>query len=211
MTAEPLGQRAADSVERIGIHIVAHADHGIPHDTAIGNDHQQRALAAHRYQLQRTDAKLRTLGAHHQRCVMRQPRQRLRRTADYILHLLRTVGKVGTHIRGITGADGPVLKQLVHIQPIRLGAGNAPRAHMRLVQITQFLQIAHLVADGSRAQTHLIFFGDGAAAHRNGGQDIVIDDRLQNAKLTCVHRHPFHLPDGMFHASGLLALVKVEC
>ena len=40
MTAEPLGQRAADSVERIGIHIVAHADHGIPHDTAIGNDHQ---------------------------------------------------------------------------------------------------------------------------------------------------------------------------
>ena len=49
MTAEPLGQRAADSVERIGIHIVAHADYGIPHDAAIGNDHQQRALAAHRY------------------------------------------------------------------------------------------------------------------------------------------------------------------
>ena len=212
MPAQLFGQHPADGIERIGVHILAYVHHGIPHDAAVGHDHHQRRHRADRHQLQIADPQLRSLGSGHQRRIMGQAGKHLRRVADDVLHLMGAVGKILANAVRIIRCDHPALQQLIHVKTVSLRAGDTTCADVRLIQITQFFQIAHFIADGGGAQTHFVLLGNGTAAHGNRRQDVVVDDRLQDAELSCVHHHAvaasFHkVPFDRF----LLALITIEC
>ena len=143
---------------------------------------------------------------------MGQTRKHLRCVVDHILHLMGTVGKILTNAVRIIRCDHPALQQLIHVKTVSLRAGNPACADVGLIQITQFFQIAHFIADGGGAQTHFVLLGNGTAAHGNRRQDVVVDNRLQDAELSCVHHHAvaasFHkVPFDRF----LLALITIEC
>ena len=163
------------------------------------------------HQLQIAYPKLRSLGRGHQRRIMGQAGKHLRRVADDVLHLMGAVGKILANAVCIIGGDHPALKQLIDVKTIRLGAGDPSRADVRLIQITELFQIAHFIADGRGTQAHFVLLGNGAAAHGDRRQDIVVDNRLQDAELSCVHHHAvaasFHKVPFLF----LLALSTIEC
>ena len=78
---------------------------------------------------------------------------------------------------------------------------------MGLIQVAQLLQVAHFVADGGGAQAHVVFLGNGAGAHRHGGENVVINDGLQNLELALVHAHATHFLSGF---GGLSAAVSTH-
>ena len=79
---------------------------------------------------------------------------------------------------------------------------------MRGIEIAKLFQVAHLVSDGRRGELLFVFSGNRSGTDWQSGQDIVINDRLQDAILTINELHARVPP---FGRSLLLALNAVEC
>ena len=63
---------------------------------------------------------------------------------------------------------------------------DAPRAGVRLGQITEILEIGHHRSHGRRGDVDLGTAGDGMAAHRLAALDVVADDRAEHAASAIV-------------------------
>ena len=80
--------------------------------------------------------------------VVGQTGQHLGGVIHHVFHLPHAPQEVAAHCIFAVHMEAAGLQQLIHIQTVRLGRGHAARRHMGLIQVTQLLQVAHLIADG---------------------------------------------------------------
>src|SRR5579875_2933191 len=59
---------------------------------------------------------------------------------------------------------------------------------MRLIEVTEFLQVCHLIADGRSAQLNFLVLGQCPGTHRFRAADIILDNHAQN-QLLSVRQH----------------------
>ena len=81
---------------------------------------------------------------------------------------------------------GARFNQRIHIQPISLSRGYTSCRGVGLLQISQKLQITHLITDGGRAKTQIIFASNGAGANRLSSRNIILNYELENFFLSIV-------------------------
>ena len=184
-----IGEHPGDGVQRVAVQLVGNPDHRIPHNAAIRHDHDQCADITDRHQLDCPNAGFLSLGGQHHSGVVSQAGKHLRGVVDHVAHLLHPALKVLLHALAVRRGNLAMLEQLIHIQAVGLGGGHATRRHMRLIQIPQLLQIAHFIANGGWAEVHVVSLRDRARPDGHRRQDVLIDDGLQNPKLSFVHPH----------------------
>ena len=69
-----------------------------------------------------------------------------------------------------------LVHQLIDIEPVTLGGGDASGRGVRLFQIALLLQIRHVVADGCGGDVELGQVGHRLGADGLGGLDVAFDD-----------------------------------
>ena len=165
MERQPLkafGQRLADGVERIAVEIACHLHHLIADNAHIRHDDDQRGCIRHRYELNRANLRHFPRRRQYHGGVACQGGKHLCGVVYHILHLMHPPQKMSLDRRVAIRRNAPRLQQLIDIEPIRFCGRDASRGDMRLIEVAQFLQIAHLIADGRGGQAHVVFLRDGS-------------------------------------------------
>ncbi len=82
----------------------------------------------------------------------------------------------------------------IHIKAVAFVRRDPARGSVGLENIPHFLQISHLVPNGCRAQVQVGVLGNGSAANRFPGLQVIADDRLQDFSFSLIQLHPGCLP-----------------
>ena len=104
--------------------------------------------------------------------------------------------------------------QGVDVQAIGRRRRNATGGRVRLLEVSEQLQITHLVADRGRAEAQIVLSGNRSRTDRFRRFDIVFDDDLQDFSFSVCEHNP--TSSSVFQApkkggAVLLALILVEC
>ena len=208
LPGEALGQQVADGVEVIGRDARGIGDDRVLVHALVRHGHHQGRGVGQRHELDARDGA--DLRRDHHRGVVGHGRQRLRGRGEHVLHLAHAAGEDLSQQAVLAGRQSADPQNLIDVQSVRPPGRHPPRRRVRGGQVPQLLQVAHLVADGGRGQPHPFLARDGPRADRHGGRDVVVDDGLQNLKLSLVQ---VHVSSGSFPALRgiLLALRFAEC
>ena len=135
-------------------------------------------------------------------------------------HLARLVDdpvqSLHLHVEGAVDALGllhgqlVVVHQLVDIEPIAFGGGDAPRGGVGLFQIAHGGKLRHLVADGGGGDIQVRGLGDGLGTHRFGVLNEALHDGAEYFLFSLGQLQVIHLGFGGLSQPSL-ALRLLEC
>ena len=143
--------------------------------------HQQdddEALFIHRQQLEVPGEKGLAARGGGVNGIARQRADGLARLRHHPVQLLHLQRQRSVELLRLRHAELLALHQLVDVQPVALGGGDASGGGVGLLQIALLHQIRKLVADGGRADPPAHLGGDGLGANRLRGGDVILHHRL---------------------------------
>ena len=86
-----------------------------------------------------------------------------------------------------------IIHQLVDIEPVALGGGDAPSGGVGLLQVALVLQIGHVVADGGGGHIQPRPLGHRLGAYRLGVLDIELNDGPEDLLFSLAQLQTAHL------------------
>ena len=180
------------------------ADEPVAHHVGVGHHHNDEGVVLHHQQVKAPDGHLVHAGGEGEGGVVGQPGHHPARLVQHPVQLLHLQAQGLVHALGLLQGELVLLHQLVDVEPVALGRGDAPGGGVGLLQQAHGLQIRHVVADGGRGDLHTDAVGNGLGAYRLRRLDIALDDGAENPffPFSQIHSgHPFIV----------LALILLEC
>ena len=86
------------------------------------------------------------------------------------------------------------IHQLVDVEPVAGGGGDAPGGGVGLLQIALLGEVGHLVADGGGGHVQPGQLGHGLGAHRLGGGDVGLHYGAEDSLFPVRQCHGTHRP-----------------
>ena len=156
------------------------AEELILHHLAIGHQHSDERRFLHHEQVIAGDGGFSGPLGQGKGGILGQLGDDLPRLRHHLVHFPDFEVESFVDLLGLLHGQPVLLHEFVHIQPVSLGRGNPSGGGMGLFQVTQGLQLRHLIADGGGGDLQAGADHNGFGAHRFGGLYVVFYHRAKD-------------------------------